>query len=722
MLSDKEKSKYKFPFCPNCKFYECELISEYLQFKENHNSQNTDSTPGAAAYHLSHNGRVVIKATARPADKNSETPINATARAIAEDDSENAAYLTYGKELKPPCFMNASVNQIECGSKRVTEGIGDHYKIEIDYNYKIKRDKDIRKPSDRWEPSQPVFISAQTGQGKNYFIEHTLIPYVRDLNYKNLTEYKVLILSNRLALKRQIENRLKGFEDTDSEETAIYSYGEFADVMTYQSLLRRKKYLEKGQKDKTSRYIYVICDEAHFFTSDAMFNPYTSEILLSIIRLFKNAVRVYMSATPYECLEYIDKYEQKQDDLQHNSIQEKMKYKPIVFYHFRRDYSYLDVKAYSQIDELFGEIVESVTNKKENWLIFIDDREKCENVKKRLEEFAVENNVALSYKSKESGEKIEQVFAVDASSKRNPTYMSIVKNEKLNDNIHVLITTSVLDNGVNLTGIHNIVVSDMSKVKCLQMVGRARVDNSGDRKTLYIKRFGIDEPDKRIKDIERQKYAYHKHDLPTNSHKPMKKEYEFHHKYYDGNEGDWQNAKHWFGRLPEEPNKLYINEIARSMLPELNEQYEHIRSEISEEAQLNDKLQGDGRIVGQKYLEYQFSWFGKEYCEDNDITYADKDKKKKAFIAFLESYVGIEIDKKAQSDFKNEFTELYNAVFGWADPNKRIYAKDKMNTLFKERELSYEVISVTKKGDPKNDKPRETVWQIRKTDTVSEDS
>ena len=38
---------------------------------------------------------------------------------------------------------------------------------------------------------------------------------------------------------------------------------------------------------------------------------------------------------------------------------------------------------------------------------------------------------------------------------------------------------------------------------------------------------------------------------------------------------------------------------------------------------------------GQKYLEYQLSWFGKVYSEDDDITFADKDKAKKAFLAFL---------------------------------------------------------------------------------------
>lgn len=61
------------------------------------------------------------------------------------------------------------VTQVECGGKRVTDGIGDHYKIETQWNYTIQTGT-----TDRWEPLQPVFISAQTGREKNYFIEHTL--------------------------------------------------------------------------------------------------------------------------------------------------------------------------------------------------------------------------------------------------------------------------------------------------------------------------------------------------------------------------------------------------------------------------------------------------------------------------------------------------------------------------------------------------------------------
>ena len=91
------------------------------------------------------------------------------------------------------------------------------------------------------------------------------------------------------------------------------------------------------------------------------------------------------------------------------------------------------------------------------------------------------------------------MYVVDANSKKEPIYQEIVKNERLNKDTYVLISTSVLDNGVNLTGIKNIVVSDMDKSKCMQMVGRARVSDINDRKTLYMKRFCADEADKRIK-------------------------------------------------------------------------------------------------------------------------------------------------------------------------------------------------------------------------------
>lgn len=188
VVGNGEQNECEFDFGRNCAFYKCELAEEYMQFKEKHRDFAMDS--------ISYN----------------------------QD------------ELKNGCIMR-QVKQIECGKLTVADGVGDHYKIDTDCQNEI-----LTNTEERWEPLQPVFISAQMGQGKNYFIENTLLPYVRELNHRKQTKQKVLILSNRLALKQQIKEHLSKHNNTKDNGNQVYSLGEFADVMTYQSLLYRQDY------------------------------------------------------------------------------------------------------------------------------------------------------------------------------------------------------------------------------------------------------------------------------------------------------------------------------------------------------------------------------------------------------------------------------------------------------------------------------------------------
>lgn len=422
----------RYNFCEkwSCKIYNnCELISELDQFSEN-------------------NGCSASK------ENKTELNINVYSYDSEEFENDNCA------------FSHPNVIPIECGDVSVTNGIGNHYKINLDiYSKEIEENTE-----DTWEAKQAVFISAPCGQGKNYFIEETLVPYLRQLNLDYKTNYKILILSNRLALKQQIKKHIAGYDDTCETDGKIYKiYEDNVYVMTYQSILKQKGYLKNQQKTR-NKYLYVICDEAHFFTSDAMFNPDTEKILSTIVSVFDDAIRVYMSATPYECLSYIVDCEheyfvrkwEKEHPYDGQGTAECM-----AFYHFKRDYSHLELKSYSQIEELFNKIITSVNND-EKWIIFIDDKEKCDDVKTMLEQQS---------KTDENGlESLEgKILAVNADSKRNELYQQIILKEQLINGISVLISTSVLDNGVNLKNIDNIVVSDMSKVKCIQMVGRARI-------------------------------------------------------------------------------------------------------------------------------------------------------------------------------------------------------------------------------------------------------
>lgn len=703
-MLNKEELQYKFKFCELCEFYECELIKEYMQFKEAHieipNSKNFKDSGDTILQGNAIMGEICEKDTKNAELTKKQIIVSATnSSSVPISDVQ---LLSYDQgEWKNGCIMNfPNVNQVECGEKYVTNGIGDHYKIETEDDYKIKTNTE-----DRWEPSQPVFISAQTGSGKNTFVEDALIPYVRDLNYKKKTNQKVLILSNRLALKRQIENRLKGEDDSDNEESEIYPYDTFADVMTYQSLLMNIGKLARVQKNNRSMYIYVVCDEAHFFTSDAMFNPHTQKILSSLVKIFKDATRIYMSATPYECLEYIIECEKKFNPY----------YNTMVFYHFKRDYSYLDINTYSDINELYDVIVRSVNNKKEKWLIFIDDKEKCQSVKENLIEYGKRINMPMFVETENT--KIDKIYAVSANSKEDKTYMSIVRNQKLDRITYVLISTSVLDNGVNLEGIDNIVISDMSKVKSLQMVGRARMAKGDNRKTLYIKKFDEKYVNKRLAGFYKQQDAYHSYDLAyADSDYSVQPNvhyyYSFFSKYYNGDEKDWKNAKHWFGISSEEPGKLYFNEIAKSLLDKLISQYEFILDEMKRESKKeeSEKINHDSKSsIGQKYLEYQLSLFGKKYYAENSLTVNNKTNSVEELMNFLKSHAVEEkqMNKKEQEHFRKQFTMLYDAAFQRLDPNKeRDYGINIINKALTTQNIGYIVTSTTVKG--------KTYWMVEK--------
>lgn len=164
-----------------------------------------------------------------------------------------------------------------------------------------------------------------------------------------------------------------------------------------------------------------------------------------------DAIRIYMSATPYECINYINEYESKY------SAQPQQ----CVFCHFKRDYSYLDVKYYSSNKELKDIIINSGD---ERWLIFIDNKDKCKHFKGILEA----GNERSTEEGKTNSPSLKgKVFTVKAESKNNDKYQKMILNESFDSETKVLIATSVIDNGINFRGINNIVLSDISKVKCL---------------------------------------------------------------------------------------------------------------------------------------------------------------------------------------------------------------------------------------------------------------
>lgn len=679
ILSEEEQAIYIFRCCWNCPLYKmCELISSYI--KKLFQNKNPIALPAVSVNPLYIEEGKVIPAT------------------VILSKTERHSLSKSSTVTEPPLYVRAFWENgncpmgmfylAECRGQWVSDGIGDDFKIAIVYNYltgqsKIERSSRKRRfDTCKWEPRQPVIISAPTGGGKNTFVEKDLPEYIRELNHRYKTNHKILIFSNRRALTEQTRERLR--KGTTEDADIYYGYREYVDLMPYHSLLNKAEYLKQVQTHGKSKYLFVICDEAHFFTSDAAFNPDTEKILEAIVNIFQDAIRVYMTATPYECLEYIQKKE---------SCREK--YISGVLYHFQRNYRYLNTKYFSEEAELRDIIINSVVTNNEKWLVFIDNKRQCASFKKLLE---YDDGQESALKGK--------VLTIDSDSKYNDKkYQEMIINERFDKNVNVVISTSVIDNGVNFRDIENVVITDINRTKCLQMVGRVRVDKDPDTKavlskvTLYIKRHNKSFLSKRLKSLGVQQDAYHAYDMAAES---RNYKWGFLDKYYDNDSEDWENAKHWFGRNEKEPDRLYPNQIARSLADKYVQVYESILQEMAE----TDRGK---KVSGQKYLEFQLSWFGKNYSKKHDITLNSyKNDKQLEFEKWLlKECVSKKIPKDAQKDFGKKFFAMYNPIFGLCTkkqgfssddnrgkdgPRTAGYSFKRINEIFQVRKMPFKLI------------------------------
>lgn len=247
---------------------------------------------------------------------------------------------------------------------------------------------------DTWKNSEPVFISSQMGSGKNHFIKKILVNSILENNISNSNKKSILILSNRIALNRQSKLeyadlifKATGDRDVYTKLEELYSfkgfdkfYMDFNDCITicsYHQLLDRK-ILDLRE------YTYIVCDEAHFFIQDSIFNKYTDDMLRYIVDKGKNSIRIYMSATLNLVMEPILREEYKKiekanidykklyiNDMD-SFIRSKTKISMIVrIYYMKRNYSFIkNIYQFDTLDELIG----TINNSKMKWLVFVKSK------------------------------------------------------------------------------------------------------------------------------------------------------------------------------------------------------------------------------------------------------------------------------------------------------------------------------------------------------------
>lgn len=333
-----------------------------------------------------------------------------------------------------------------------------------------------------WDQKK-ILITAPTGSGKSKFIIDVFLPYLikkrNKLSKKKKKEErcKLLILCNRRLLREQYWNQLvmecKNYKELE----------ENVELKTYQQLAEEVNTTFTDNLDKLFYdYDTIVCDEAHYFYADSDFNGNgTFTLLQAIVYAGMMKTIIFMSATMENVKPLIEQtinngYEKlKNYNVFYQSMLHKQ-YKEII----PRDFTYLeDYERFHcicipDIESLLLTIAES--SKKS--VLFIDNKEEEKNAKEILIEVC--------------GVDAANIAVLNAENINDKENEDVVNELTMENNLDrkILITTSVLDNGVSIHDgeVGNVAIITESKTSFLQMLGRIRAKNVEHCNLYFIKR------------------------------------------------------------------------------------------------------------------------------------------------------------------------------------------------------------------------------------------
>lgn len=326
---------------------------------------------------------------------------------------------------------------------------------------------------DYWRSCQPVLLDAPTGCGKTTFVYDVLVKRVMEKG-KNL-----LLISNRLALSLQQKKAIQKITGIPSKghltDEGLQAQEDFGPVrvITY----HRLPTLVKDPKNEAwlQNVAYMVADEVHFFTADSLFNDLTGYYLSLICKKFQHAVRMYMTATPEDIFEPLKDSETYA--CRFERMVSRWEKRNCIHYHFNREPAPCQLHFFDELNDLRPRMEE---NPSERWLIFVDSKIKGKS-------FADTLGTKALY--------------LDADSKGSEEYRTLLLQESFEP--QVLITTSVFDNGINIsdpTLKHVAVIAD-DRTEFLQMVGRKRLAE-GEHFHLWVQNLSARSLVNRIRDCK----------------------------------------------------------------------------------------------------------------------------------------------------------------------------------------------------------------------------
>lgn len=314
-----------------------------------------------------------------------------------------------------------------------TKAKGGIYMEEKKYISDIIMDDDVA----RWKAKDIVIISAGTGRGKSYFVKNNLYRYAKQQHKK------ILFLIHRVNCVTQFQNEII----RDKKEDTI-------DILTYQKV--QSDVVRYGKHIRDEKYAYIVCDEFHYFISDAGFNN-TTDISLDEVLKCEKSVKIFMSATGVMVENYLSNHYEGQ----------------ICKYELPPDYSYVSSLHFFQHDEDVYDIANAILSANKKGIIFMQNLEKACKIFRKYQDKSLFNCSKQNkhYKHYVDENKIEQML----------------ENECFEENL--LITTSCFDAGVNIVDkdVRFIIVDMLDIDSLIQCLGRKRSQSKEDKVHFFIK-------------------------------------------------------------------------------------------------------------------------------------------------------------------------------------------------------------------------------------------
>ena len=362
--------------------------------------------------------------------------------------------------LSPSCDVPQKENKLRVLVRSVYEAETTNFVSRCDCDMEM-----VRKSIPGWSKFNPVLIHFPTGAGKTTLVYQELVARAC------AADRNLLLVTNRRALFAQQEKDI--LEHLSGLNHPTYYAGNGAPrggmfdhvrIVTYQRL---HGFINDSENRKwMNQMLYAVFDEAHYFTADALFNPYTELSLKAAVSL-RNVIRVYMTATPWDVIVPLAKEEEKlmweeKKKQGHAAMatgvwpynSNEPSERGLLHFRGERDYKQYQLHFIKNL-----EVVKGIQCKK--CLIFADSKK--EGMQLRDELNAREQKVATY---------------LDADSKGAPEWNQLVETERF-ESRH-LIATSALDCGINIKdeAVDAVVVSALDRVTFLQEIGRKRLDRS----------------------------------------------------------------------------------------------------------------------------------------------------------------------------------------------------------------------------------------------------